>query len=215
MGRDEGASIQREWMWALMGEESQRGWDSMKHRTRSAAEVLHAEKCSTEVGTLEKLHQVVFLWAWGSFNRWILFPAETGPVGVPAKLKSCSLGVTWSLWSNLAQGQASVKLTFRHKAARDYGKIWGCHHFHRERCEGEDMQLWQNGIRRWQEKSVLDWRAGAHCTEQSLTIYSGFHSARTNNPSSSAEGHRAGTPLSQPRSDRTCAEMELIKSWWT
>lgn len=25
MGRDEGASIQREWMWALTGEEAQRG----------------------------------------------------------------------------------------------------------------------------------------------------------------------------------------------
>lgn len=47
---------------------------------------------------------------------------------------------------------------------------------------------------------------------ESLTIYSGFHSARTNNPSSTAEGHRAGMPLSQPRSDRACAEMELIKS---
>lgn len=61
MGRDEEASIQREWMWALMGEESKRGCDSMKHRTRNAAEVLHARKYSTEVGTLEKLHQAVFL----------------------------------------------------------------------------------------------------------------------------------------------------------
>lgn len=63
MGRDEGASIQREWMWAVMEEEARRGWDSMKYWTRNAAEVLHARKYSTEVGTLEKLHQVVFLWA--------------------------------------------------------------------------------------------------------------------------------------------------------
>lgn len=211
MGKAEGASIQRAWMWTLMGEEAQRGWDSKKHRTRSAAEV---RKYSTEVGTLEKLHQVVFLWAWESFNRWILSLCWSRACG------STSQAVKSLLGSNLvsldmAHGQASMKVTFRHKAARDYGKIWGCHHFHRKRCEGEDMQLWQNGIRRWQEKSALDWRAGAHCTEQSLTIYSGFHSARTNNPSSSAEGHRAGTPLSQPRSDRACAEMELIKSWWT
>lgn len=48
--------------------------------------------------------------------------------------------------------------------------------------------------------------------EQPLTIYSGFHSARTSNPSSSAEGHSAGMSLSPPRSDTACAEMELIKS---
>lgn len=58
MGRDEGASMQREWMWTLMGEEAKRGWDSMKHRTRNAAEVLRARKYSTEAGTLEKLQQV-------------------------------------------------------------------------------------------------------------------------------------------------------------
>ena len=41
-GRDGGASVQREGIWALMGEEVARGWESTKHRTRNATEVLSA-----------------------------------------------------------------------------------------------------------------------------------------------------------------------------
>lgn len=42
MVRGGGGSVHREGIWALMREEAERGWESMKHRTRNATEVLSA-----------------------------------------------------------------------------------------------------------------------------------------------------------------------------
>lgn len=63
MGRDRGASVQREGIWALMGEEAERGWESVNHRTRNATEVLSPRGIQSRGrgGGLEKLHHAAFL----------------------------------------------------------------------------------------------------------------------------------------------------------
>lgn len=98
-GREGGASVQREGIWALLGEEVERGWKSMKHRTGNATEVLRARgiqsrgwgdwRSSTKLCSYEHEDLLTDMFS---------FSAKAGPGGVSAKLRSCSLGVTWPLW---------------------------------------------------------------------------------------------------------------------
>lgn len=81
---------------ALMAEEAKRGWDNMKHRKKCSRspvcqEIQHRGGDTGEAPPCFYEHERLLT---DEFS----FSPTAGPVEVPAKLRICSLGVTWSLW---------------------------------------------------------------------------------------------------------------------
>lgn len=81
------------------GEEAARDWESTKHRTRNATEVLSARVLWSRGGGYWRGSSKLRSYEHEDLLRdEFSFSAKAGPGAVSAKLRGCSLGVTWPLW---------------------------------------------------------------------------------------------------------------------